>query len=127
MKVATGIGVLSGVGVGPWGCPVSVDASVEVLMAVGRPTPTVVDVSTGNRVMVGVGKGADVRVEEEKGFEIASHGTALNTPEGTRSGLKRANPTIAADNNSKDNNKAHKMRRPFLFLRRGLKTGMSSS
>src|SRR5687768_1817121 len=97
-------------------------------MAVGRPMLTaVVDGSTGNKVTVGLGKGAGVRVDERKGIGIASHGITFNIPEGTRSGLNRANPMIAADNKSRDTSSTPATRRPFLFLRRGLNTGSSSS
>src|SRR5688572_29859180 len=84
--------------------------------------------SVGDKVPVGLGRGSTVLVGNKKGIWIEFNGLrALTISGGTRSGLKRTMAMTAADNSNRDHNKTDKKRRPFLFLRRGLNTGNSSS
>ena len=107
---------------------VSVGASVGVGVASGIAVVAAgVGVSTSRGVSVDIGRDVGVFVEGRNGMGIAFKGSNKFTiSPGSSSGLYLAAATTPTARSNRNTNRTGRVRRPFLFLRLGLKTGASS-
>src|SRR6266508_5889014 len=120
MVVLPSVGVDSAVG---WRVAVAVNVAIPVGWIRRGVT-----VGKGSEVSVARGTAVNDGEVGRKGKPIFRRGlNKLIICAGTNCGVNQTAPTIAKDSNSKVQNKIVSTRRPFRFLRRGLKTGNSSA